>query len=172
MKPWMVLVLGVGLFGAGIYTFLSTRDFIGDAVSANGVVIDVQREWDLDDDDYTYYPRVRFNTENGQPYEFTGRGSSSRTTFDVGKEVRILYDPADPHQARIDSFSQLWFAPLILGGIGLVLTAFSAGTILSDRLEPQGQGERKPQTGSQSTDAAPNSPRNPVSPVADRDRRH
>lgn len=133
MKPWLFaaifLTVGLGLLGGGVYSFVSTREFLGNAVSANGVVIDLEEHWDSDDSSYTYYPRVRFQTEGGQAYEFTGDVGSSPAAFDVGEEVRVLFDPADPSGARIDSFMQLWFVSVILGGLGLVFSIVGGGSV-------------------------------------------
>lgn len=135
MRPWLFtaifLTVGLGLLSGGIYSFMSTREFLGNAVSADGVVIDLEERWDSDDSSYTYYPRVRFETETGQPYEFTGDVGSSPASFDVGEGVRVLFDPADPSSARIDSFMQLWFVSVILGGMGLVFSIVGGGSFFA-----------------------------------------
>jgi Protein of unknown function (DUF3592) len=135
MRSWLFtaifLTVGLGLLGGGVYSFVSTREFLGNAVSADGVVIDLEERWDSDDSSYTYYPRVRFATETGQPYEFTGDVGSSPAAFDVGEGVRVLFDPADPSSARIDSFMQLWFASMILGGMGLIFSIVGGGSIFA-----------------------------------------
>lgn len=150
MKPLfftaIFLVIGLGLLGGGAYSGVSTSDFLGNAVSAPGVVIDLEARWDSDDGGYTYYPRVWFATEGGRPYEFTGDGGSSPASFDVGEEVRVLFDPADPSQARIDSFMQLWFTPLLLAGMGTVFSAFGIwGTLTAAREPPTVRGVPKPE---------------------------
>jgi len=139
MKPWVYLVIGIGLFGGGIYSFLSTRDFIGEAATTGGVVIDLERAQDADGND-SYYPRVQFET-NGRSYQFRGQVGSGRGTFKVGEPVEILYDPADPYHARINSFIQLWFFPMFLGGMGVVFTAIGAAVASGDARgkEPQEQ---------------------------------
>ncbi len=52
----------------------------------------------------------------------------ARSPFDIGEAVAVLYDPSHPRDARIDSFFQLWFAPLIPG---LVFTAVGGGAIIA-----------------------------------------
>jgi hypothetical protein len=130
MKHWgftaIFLVIGLGLIGGGIYSFLSTRAFLRQAVPAEGAVIDLTAAWDSEDGSYTYYPRVRFRTPDGRAVEFTSDVGSSPPAFEVGEPVRVLFDPANPARARIDSFVQLWLLPLILGGIGLVFGFFGA----------------------------------------------
>lgn len=139
MKPWMYLVIGIGLFGGGIYSFLSTRDFIGEAATTGGVVIDLEREHDADGN-HSYYPRVQFEA-NGRSYQFRGQVGSGRGTFKVGEQVEVLYDPADPHHARINSFVQLWFFPLFLGGMGVVFTAIGAAATFGDTRGKESQGQ-------------------------------
>jgi hypothetical protein len=126
MKPWMYLLIGFGLFGGGIYSYLSTGDFIAEAATASGVVIGLEREQDADGG-ATYYPRVQFQA-NGRSYQFKGQVGSGYGTFRVGEQVDVLYDPADPQSARINSFVQLWFFPLFLGVVGSVFTALGAST--------------------------------------------
>ena len=38
----------------------------------------------------------------------------------MGDTVRVRYLKEDPFQARIDTFIQLWFFPLIFGGLGFL----------------------------------------------------
>jgi hypothetical protein len=63
--------------------------------------------------------------------QFTGSVGSSPPAFDIGEAVAVLYDRSDPRDARIDSFFQLWFAPLILGFLRLVFTAVGGGAIIA-----------------------------------------
>jgi hypothetical protein len=48
----------------------------------------------------------------------------------VGERVSVLYPPGNPQDARIDSFVEMYLAPLICGGIGLPFFAVGAGFIL------------------------------------------
>lgn len=124
------LLVGLGMLGGAGYLFVDTRHDIATGVGAEGVVIDLIAERDSDGDD-VYYPRVRFATPAGEPVEFTGSVGSSPPAFDIGEAVAVLYNPSDPRDARIDSFFQLWFAPLILGFLGLVFTAVGGGGIIA-----------------------------------------
>src|SRR5262245_48073517 len=135
MKPWMYLLIGFGLFGGGIYSYLSTGDFIAEAASAPGVVIGLEREQDADGG-ATYYPRVQFEA-NGRSYQFRGQVGSGYGTFRVGEQVEVLYDTADPQSARINSFFQLWFFPLFLGMVGSVFTALGASMTFGNARKPE-----------------------------------
>jgi hypothetical protein len=120
------LLIGLGLLGGAAFLVVDTRSDIARADKADGSVIALIGERDSDGDTM-YYPRVRYVTRSGNPVEFTGSVGSSPAAFDVGEPVAVLYDPAEPEGARIDSFFQLWFAALILGGIGLVFAAIGGG---------------------------------------------
>jgi len=109
---------------------LDTRSDIARADKADGTVIDLLGERDSDGD-MIYYPRVRYVTRSGNPVEFMGSVGSRPAAFDVGEPVAVLYDPAEPEEAHIDSFFQLWFAALILGVIGLVFAVIGGGGALA-----------------------------------------
>jgi len=131
------LLIGLGLLGGAAFLALDTRSDIARADKADGSVIDLIGERDSDGDTI-YYPRVRYVTLSGTPVEFTGSVGSSPPAFAVGEPVSVLYDPAEPEQARIDSFFQLWFAALILGVIGLVFAAIGGGgTLVALRAQPR-----------------------------------
>jgi hypothetical protein len=124
------LLIGLGLLGAAVLLVVDTRNDIARADKADGTVIDLLGERDSDGDTI-YYPRVRYVTRSGNPVEFTGSVGSSPPAFDVGEPVSVLYDPAEPEKARIDSFVQLWFPALILGVLGLVCAGIGGGGTLA-----------------------------------------
>jgi hypothetical protein len=167
MKPWMYLLVGLGLFGGGIYSYLSVGDFIAGAASADGVVIGLEREQDADGDT-TYYPRVQFEAE-GRSYQFKGQVGSGYGTFSVGEQVEVLYDPADPDRARINSFVQLWFFPMFLGVLGAVFTAFGASATFGDARKNEPGVEPAPAPGS--IDLVPDVPPMARASVVERSRR-
>jgi hypothetical protein len=124
------LLVGLGMLGGAGYLFVDTRQDVARGAHADGIVIDLIAERDSDGDD-VYYPRVRFLTPASEPMEFTGSVGSSPAAFDVGEAVAVLYNPTDPRDARIDSFFQLWFGPLVMGFLGLVFTAVGGGAVIA-----------------------------------------
>jgi len=152
----VLLLIDLGLLGGAAFLVIDTRGDIARADRADGTVVALIGEQGSDGGT-VYYPRVRYVTRSGNPMEFTGSVGSSPPAFDVGEIVGVLYDPAAPEAARIDSFFQLWLAPLILGGIGLMLAAVGGGAALAvlrarGRLEepgvqtPMADAERPPVT--------------------------
>ena len=60
-----------------------------------------------------YSPVVEFQV-NGVTYSFENDTASSSPDYEIGSEVRILYDPADPNTAQINTFSARWLFPIII----------------------------------------------------------
>lgn len=52
-----------------------------------------------------YYPRVRFLTESGQEVEFQSNSGFASSAYRLGDMVPVLYDPEDPNEAEISSFT-------------------------------------------------------------------
>ena len=66
--------------------------------------------------------------------QFQGDDGSLR----VGDSVRILYDPANPRDARLDSWPSRWGAGTVPISVGLVLIAI--GAVLYRLAHSWGQG--------------------------------
>ena len=64
-------------------------------------------------------PVVAFVGPNG-PVEFRSSIGSSPPAFRVGEIVTVLFDPAQPTNAQLDSFWDKWLLPGVLGFIGVV----------------------------------------------------
>jgi len=68
----------------------------------------------------SYAPVVDFRTLEGETVRFTDGVGSIPPDYEVGAEVKVLYDPDDVHSARVASWKRLWLAPTILTCVGLV----------------------------------------------------
>src|SRR5262245_19726332 len=119
---WIAIVTAI-FFLVGLAMLVKTVSVVNDrrheiatATRRDGVVIDLIASHDSESE--TYHPRVRFMTANGEAVEFTGSVGSDPPGFDIGEQVTVLYDAANPNDSRIDAFFQLWFAPLMLGVLG------------------------------------------------------
>lgn len=119
-------VVGLGLLIGGVVSFQHTRRFLATAVSVPGVVTEnVWREERSNNrTTWTFYPRIRFRTADGQEISFISNSGSSPPSYRVNEPVTILYDPQQPYHAYIQSFSALWLLPTILCGLGAVFCSF------------------------------------------------
>jgi hypothetical protein len=128
----ILLLVGIFLLGIGVKGLVDSWRFLANAGGANGVVVDVAevvRRVERGSGDRTYYenvtffhPVVQFVTAREQVVRFqASEGHEKRSTYQVGNSVRILYDPANPRDARLDTWFSRWGDPLIPVAIGLVM---------------------------------------------------
>lgn len=115
----LFIVVGVGLIVVGLVLTALTARFVSNADSATGTVVDLSRERDSEGA-ILFYPVVRFTTADGRTVEFRS-SSGSGSPPQPGDMVEVLYEPDDPGDARLGGFTEIWSAPLIVGGIGLVM---------------------------------------------------
>lgn len=118
-------------------------------LSTQGNVIGIERDYSHGIDEtqnhptkiIMYAPLVKFTTHTGTHITFKGQTYSDTAHYKVGDSIGVIYDPAHPEGALIDTWSETWFWPwlatalgafLILGGIG---TYALIGYI--DRASPQ-----------------------------------
>jgi len=121
-KRWagyFLAVGGIAMIVAGIWYGAESMAFLDTAARTDGTVIALKRERSakgmaLD------HPVVRFtHPESGEAVEFKSRFGIWPSPFAVGEPVEVAYDPADPSQAKIDSFWTIWLLPLLLALFGL-----------------------------------------------------
>lgn len=108
-------LVGFLLLGLAAFFTWRTSNFIKRSRSATGTVTALKLV-SLHDSDYA--PVFSFKAADGKTYSVTSNTSSNPPGFAVNDEVEVLYDPADPQRARINTFVQLWLPPVILGSIG------------------------------------------------------
>ncbi len=123
---FFMLLFGLGMFWGTWTLSQSTLKFNAEAVETEGTVIDFEtkpstgsgRSKTRD----TYAPIVEYTTAEGQTLTFTTTSSSSPPSYDRGEKVKVLYSKITPERARIDSFMENWFGPLIVGFLAVIFT--------------------------------------------------
>lgn len=60
-----------------------------------------------------YTPVIEFEA-GGQTYSFENAEASDSSDFQIGTEVQVRYDPADPATAQIDNSLGRWLFPAII----------------------------------------------------------
>lgn len=73
----------------------------------------------------THAEVVEFQGPNGQTIQFTEKAYLSRFIFREGQTVKVLYNPNKPTSARVNKFTTLYLAPIILTIVGIGMTLFS-----------------------------------------------
>lgn len=131
--PIIFLLIGITLLFHAVKQRVQTLAFLSKAFEATGEVIDLKAvpsqqpgadQWE------TYAPVISFTSQNGQKIHFTSMASSYPAKYALGDSVRVLYEANRLEQARIRSFHDLWFAPSLLAGLGLVFTALGSGLLI------------------------------------------
>ena len=110
-------VVGLGSLAFGVISIPFTISFIISSAVTEGRIVGENRKAEMEGG-FSYAPIVRFVTKDGRSITSSSNIYGSRHR--IGESVTVRYDPADPENAKIDSFSQLWgwsYIPLILGGM-------------------------------------------------------
>ena len=122
----LAIVFGLILFGIGLYlSFFQTRGFI----RTTAKIEQIEETWTGTDED----GRDQYDHEVWVSYTVDGVTRQSRldtwsSDYEVGKRIRIYYDPADPEKIHGDSRKLgmvLWIA-------GPVLAIVSTVTLVRD----------------------------------------
>jgi hypothetical protein len=122
--PRIFAAVGFVLVLLASWFVTSERRFVRQAERATGTVTDLEYRRDSDGDG-SYYPVVAFTTSRGEQVSFRSRTGRNPPAFERGESVGVLYQPADPSQARTATFFSLYggsfvtsLLALIFGGVG------------------------------------------------------
>lgn len=149
MKSTRIVELVFGLVGvsmlagAGLF-YRNTSNFIEAAGRAQGQVMELQSvRSSRSNSSPTWRPLVRFTAPSGEIVEFLPSSSSNPPAYSAGERVGVFFDPADPGDARLDGFFDLWGGAVIMGGLGIVFLGVGVAMhfLLSD-----GTGARRRRT--------------------------
>jgi hypothetical protein len=122
---------GVVLIGWGWTRYAEMKAFVDGARTAPGRVVG----FDLYDApgpglrEDIHYAVIRYRTADGEQVRFRGPSRDGPARLNEGDEVRVLYHPDAPEQARVDSFMGLWFVPVILWIVGFGVIAVPLWTM-------------------------------------------
>ena len=122
-KDWsgnkVFFFVGLAMLAFGVLSIPFTIMGVADrSATTKGTVVGVNVH--TIEDGVLYLPTVTFVTEGGRSIRFTsntnlgGGGWKDR----IGESVTVNYDPADPTNAKIDSFGQLWGLSIVLFVLG------------------------------------------------------
>jgi hypothetical protein len=131
-----VLATPMTLYGA-VETF-QTITFVSQSKEAQGIVVgwkDRSIKSGTLGEQSSRYPRIQFQTENGQLIEFISRVGYQGGGYRLKQSVPVLFNPDKPTDARINSFESLWLFSAVFLGIGLFafLVAFQNWKNASER---------------------------------------
>lgn len=126
---YLFAAVGLGMLLGAFVAHHRTAVFVSHASRAQGTVTALVPQRSGDSNSVSYRPIVRFEHE-GREVQFSDSLASSPPAYYVGQTVGVLYLAHSPADARIDSFSSLWFVPALLTGMGLIFFGIGGGLIL------------------------------------------
>ena len=130
--------VGVGMLAGALFLYQDTRSFLTDAARAEGTVVNFKQTYS--DHVVTYAPVVHFVNRNNEAIVIVSSAATNPPAYAKGEKVEVLYFPAKPQEARINSFFSLWGGPVILGAMGTIFFLIGAGVALVPMLKKR-QGE-------------------------------
>lgn len=124
-------LLGLGLLAPGLYSLATTARQYFSLESTSGVVVEIRvRPAVKTGGTEMRSPVVRFTAGDGQEHVVHAARGYSRSPFSEGDTVAVRYDRANPDNAMIDSFFEVW-------GLGALLSGFGAVCLLAGWLAYQ-----------------------------------
>jgi hypothetical protein len=134
LLPFIVIFGGIGVVLLVIAFFLYTarQEFIGTAISAEGVVAGFEKRAGSSSSasrrTYVYAPIVRFTDSSGKQVTFAASAAGSGSDLQKNDVVEVLYNPVDSQDAKIATTFHLWAAPIVVGVIGVIF--FGVGVLI------------------------------------------
>lgn len=114
----LFLVGGLLVLGIGLWLANKTRDLIRRGAHTQGRYVDAQWQSSGSGGESSQYGQIEFQTAQGQIVRFSSRLGTLSQSQNIGKTVPVLYDPAAPDEAVVNSFVELWMPAIIFGGVG------------------------------------------------------
>lgn len=126
--------IGAVLLSMAALIYIRTLLFIRTAQHAKGTVIEMvyrRKNTRSGGKGGGYLPVYQFKTLDGKKITAKDSLSSNPPRFQVGQQVDVLYNPNNPHDARINQWLNLYFVPVLLGGLGLLFGGMGIIIVLS-----------------------------------------
>ena len=103
----------------GIVFSLETLNFVTHSREASGEIVELVES--RDGSRVNHFPKFRFNDDQQTTYTVRSTLGNISSKYEVGQTVRVLYDPEHPNDAKIYSFSHLWFNTFFFVSFGVLL---------------------------------------------------
>ena len=112
-------LMGCPFLYIGLSEVYKAEQMVNTLVAARGTVVD--NVWQaFAHGGAAYVPVVEYQTRGGRVVRFTDGIGTYPAEYEVGAEVKVLYNPEDVQNARIYSWKRIWFAPTLITSIGMI----------------------------------------------------
>lgn len=124
------LVLGIIFLVVTVKWIINSVDYLNNAIRTKATITDYRVEVvEKIEKERTkktsfYYPKFQFKDKHNNVIKAESNvGAGGSRAYEVGSQVEVLYMEDDAHEAIINSFSNLWMGPIILGIFSVVFLA-------------------------------------------------
>jgi hypothetical protein len=97
----------------GAYAAYNSYNLGKNGEATTGIVTRMEESNTTEGGCCVYSPVIEFEA-NGQTYTFKGDSASNPPEYEVGEEMRVLYNPENPNNAQINKASERWLMPVII----------------------------------------------------------
>lgn len=125
---YLQTIIGLAMLVGAYYCYSKTNEFVSSALTAEGEVVDLKAKESSDGD--TYSPVVKFNAKDGSEHQIVSNVSSDPPAYSIGEAVEVLYEEANPQNAKINAFFSLHLPEFILSLLGGIFFLIGAGMLL------------------------------------------
>jgi hypothetical protein len=131
--PRIFLAIGGLILLLSSWLYSRERAFVTHATRTTGTVTELHYETNTKGGS-AYYPVFSFADARGQSVTVRSRIGSNPASRHVGEAVPILYDPADPQHASIESYFNLYLGSFIVSIFAVVFGSIGGIWLYRDRL--------------------------------------
>ncbi|WP_158618011.1 DUF3592 domain-containing protein [Chitinophaga lutea] len=136
------LIAGILLLVASCFTLNHSLTLLRSGEKAVGTVIMLEKSTDTDNESVT--PIFRFTTRSNEEYTFGHIVSTDPPAWDIGEKGTIIYDPANPSQAKLLTYFSVFSETIFCVAFALPLIVFGGGSYIARYIfrVTAGKGER------------------------------
>jgi len=142
---WIFLVVGVGLIGIAVWLAEDSIHLLREGVSTDARVMRVTRQASRDSDGHSetsYTAYIDFRVGKGtmtltRSWSVKDGSHCMWPCYDQGEALKVIYLPSEPSIAKVHSVPGLFFAPALIGTVGLAFAAFGVFAIRQRRRRPR-----------------------------------
>lgn len=127
---WLFLGIALFMLVVATVTGIQTQRLLNREVRVAGFVTELTTRTDAEGNTF-YYPIVSFTLPDGSRKRLPTSMGSWPAAYTVDEAVTVLYDPAQPTYARIDSPSNAWVDWLWTLVTGVLGVAFLLAALLA-----------------------------------------
>jgi len=120
---FVFMSIGIIMLSVVLYLIYSYQQFEKRAKVVKGNVTDYQTHISQSDNSSTtMYAPVFEYVYKGKTRTYVSTTSSNYKEYELGKSLDMFVDPEHPEEVLVNSFSEKWFLPMLLGFMGILFT--------------------------------------------------